>query len=152
MTHADFALIAHRGFSSQAPENTFAAFDLAIDSGFAAIELDVQLTADGIPVVLHDGELQRVAGGRQIGSIDRLAAAEAASIDVGSHFRSAFAGERIPRLDDVLRRYCGRAHLHMVPTARLPVCRDMAQTQTASVFTEDRPVIPLYTAVMQCRS
>jgi glycerophosphoryl diester phosphodiesterase len=138
MTRADFALIAHRGFSSQAPENTFAAFDLAIDNGFAAIELDVQLTADGIPVVLHDGELRRVAGGRHIGSIDRLTAAEAASIDVGSHFGSAFAGERIPRLDAVLRRYSGRTHLHVVPTATLAACRDvikgkLPRTHIASV-------------------
>jgi glycerophosphoryl diester phosphodiesterase len=133
MTRADFALIAHRGFSSQAPENTFAAFDLAIDNGFAAIELDVQLTADGIPVVLHDGGLRRVAGGRHVGSIDRLAAAEAASIDVGSHLGSAFAGERIPRLDDVLRRYSGRTHLHVVPTATLAACRDVVKGNPARV-------------------
>lgn len=46
-----FAIIAHRGFSSERPENTVSAFDHAVVSGFPAIELDVQLTSDGIPVV-----------------------------------------------------------------------------------------------------
>ncbi len=114
---SDFALIAHRGFSSQAPENTFAAFELAVDNSFAAIELDVQLTADGVPVVLHDGELQRVAGEQQVGCIRDLSAEDAALIDVGSWFGAAFVRERIPRLHDVLRRYHGRTHLHMVPAA-----------------------------------
>ena len=54
-----FTLIAHRGFSSDAPENTFAAFDLALESGFDNIELDAQLTADGVPVVIHDSTLDR---------------------------------------------------------------------------------------------
>ena len=47
-------LIAHRGFSSKAPENTFASFDMAIKNGFNIIELDVQLTKDKIPIIIHD--------------------------------------------------------------------------------------------------
>ena len=48
---SDFTIIAHRGFSSEAPENTIAAFDAAVHSGFVNIELDTQLTSDGVPVV-----------------------------------------------------------------------------------------------------
>ena len=60
----DFVLIAHRGFSSKAPENTIAAFDLAIKHGFTNIELDVQLTADGKLVVIHDNLVDRTTNGK----------------------------------------------------------------------------------------
>ncbi|HYF24694.1 MAG TPA: glycerophosphodiester phosphodiesterase [Baekduia sp.] len=55
-------VIAHRGASAQAPEHTFAAFDLALEQGADVLELDVRLTADGRPVVLHDATLERTTG------------------------------------------------------------------------------------------
>jgi glycerophosphoryl diester phosphodiesterase len=55
-----FVIIAHRGSSSDYPENTYRSFDAAIDEGFRHLECDVQLSADGIPVVIHDGNLERV--------------------------------------------------------------------------------------------
>ena len=58
----EFQIIAHRGFSELAPENTYPAFDLAIKSGFHNFEFDVQLTKDHIPVVIHDFDLYRTTG------------------------------------------------------------------------------------------
>ena len=57
-------LIAHRGFSSKAPENTFASFDKAIENGFNIIELDVQLTRDKVPVIIHDYKLDRTTNAK----------------------------------------------------------------------------------------
>lgn len=87
-------IIAHRGASAFAPENTFAAFRRAIADGADGIELDVRLSKDGVPVVFHDATLQRLAG------IERraadLTAAELREIEVGSWFNRAFPG----RADD----------------------------------------------------
>lgn len=111
-----FTLIAHRGFSSDAPENTFAAFDLALESGFDNIELDAQLTADGVPVVIHDDALDRTTDGS--GPVAKATLAEVALLDAGCRFVDAvggtsFSGERVPTLDSVLERYAGRAHFHL---------------------------------------
>ena len=57
-----FTIIAHRGFSEKLPKNTFPAFDLAIGLGFHNLELDVQLTKDKIPVIIHDSNLLRTTG------------------------------------------------------------------------------------------
>ena len=63
-TTDDFGSIAHRGFSSQAPENTSAAFDKAIENDFLYIETDVQLTSDNIPVIIHDETVDRTSNGK----------------------------------------------------------------------------------------
>jgi glycerophosphoryl diester phosphodiesterase len=96
----DFLLWAHRGASAAAPENTLAAFALAERQGADGIELDVQLSRDGVPVILHDETLERTSNGR--GRADRLNWSELQRLDAGSWFGAAFAGERIPRLDEVL--------------------------------------------------
>ena len=111
-----FTLIAHRGFSSDAPENTFAAFDLALESGFDNIELDAQLTADGVPVVIHDATLDRTTDGT--GRVAEATLEEIGRLDAGCRFVDAsgptrYAGERVPTLDSVLERYAGRAHFHL---------------------------------------
>ena len=111
-----FALISHRGQSSLAPENTYAAFDMALEQGFANIETDCQLSADGVPMVVHDSDLQRVCSGAP-GSVATLPAAEMRQLDVGSWFNATFATERIPLLTDFLERYRGRMHLHLVTMA-----------------------------------
>ena len=111
-----FTLIAHRGFSSDAPENTFAAFDLALESGFDNIELDAQLTADGVPVVIHDSTLDRTTDGT--GPVAQATLEEIRRLDAGCRLVDAdgearYAGERVPTLDAVLERYAGRAHFHL---------------------------------------
>jgi glycerophosphoryl diester phosphodiesterase len=82
-----FTLIAHRGFSSSAPENTIAAFDLAIDEGFDNIELDAHLSADGVPVVIHDDTLDRTTNGS--GPVSSLTLAELRDLDAGAWFGNA---------------------------------------------------------------
>ena len=89
-------IIAHRGASQRAPENTLSALRLAAESGATWVEADVQLSQDNVPVIFHDETLARVAG-----SDDALAACtwkQLQGLDVGRWFSSQFAGERIPSL------------------------------------------------------
>jgi glycerophosphoryl diester phosphodiesterase len=105
-----FMTIAHRGASSYAPENTFAAFDLALRMGARHIELDVEATSDGHIVVIHDATVDRTTNGS--GSVTGHTLEALQALDAGSRFGEKFAGERIPLFADVLDRYQGRAHIH----------------------------------------
>ncbi len=91
---------AHRGASSLAPENTMAAYLLAIEQGARMIELDVRLTEDGHVVVFHDPDLLRTTDGR--GRVEASTLAYLRGLDAGSWFAPRFAGERIPVLEEVL--------------------------------------------------
>lgn len=93
-------VIAHRGYSEVYPENTLAAFEGAIDIGVDYIELDVQMTSDGVIVVFHDNDLKRVTG--QEGSISDYTYEQLQQMDAGSWFQDAYAGERIPTLQETL--------------------------------------------------
>jgi glycerophosphoryl diester phosphodiesterase len=103
-------VIAHRGASSYAPENTLAAFDLAIEMGVSDLELDIHAASDGHLVVIHDDSVDRTTNGSPPVTSHTLAAL--AALDAGSWFHPKFAGERIPTLAGVLERYKGRAHIH----------------------------------------
>lgn len=92
-------IIAHRGSSTHAPENTLAAFVLAADQDADAIELDVTLSRDGQIVVIHDDTLDRTTNGH--GRVDQLPYAEVAQCDAGRKFNPKFAGERVPLLSHV---------------------------------------------------
>src|SRR5438093_7783079 len=104
-------IIAHRGASGWAPENTMAAFDLAVRQGADAFELDVRLTGDGVPVVLHDPTLDRTtdrAGPLAGLSLDDLRRADAGarfSSDGGRTFPYRNAGVTVPPLAEVLRAF-----------------------------------------------
>jgi len=102
---------AHRGASAEAPENTLAAFLLAERAGAYGIELDVRLTADGIPVVLHDSTLDRTTDAT--GLLVSHALADLRQVDAGRWFAPRFAGEPVPTLEQVLRRIGGRMHLNL---------------------------------------
>ena len=93
--------IAHRGASHAAPPNTLAAFQLAAEMGADGIELDVHLSADGVPVIIHDFSVDGTTDGT--GQVSSLTLAQLKELDAGSSFRPAFAGERIPTLEEVLR-------------------------------------------------
>lgn len=93
-------VIAHRGYSSCFPENTMAAFEGACELGVDYIELDVQLSKDGIPVLFHDTDMKRLTG--QKGLISDYTYEELQAFDVGSWFSADFAGEQIPTLRDAL--------------------------------------------------
>lgn len=92
-------VIGHRGASGEAPENTLAAFALALEQGAEGIELDVQLTKDGEIVVCHDLTVDRTTDGS--GLIGDKSWEELKSLDAGFWFSEAFTGERIPHLRQV---------------------------------------------------
>jgi glycerophosphoryl diester phosphodiesterase len=93
-------VIAHRGASGTCPENTLPAFHRAVELGAPMIELDVQLTRDGHPVVIHDWTLNRTTSGH--GAVRRRTLAEIAALDAGRWFAPAFTGTRVPTLAEVL--------------------------------------------------
>ena len=90
------AVVAHRGASAAAPENTLAALRLAAAMGARWAECDVRASADGVAVVLHDATLERTTDGR--GSVAARTAAELAALDAGAWFDAGFAGEPLPTL------------------------------------------------------
>jgi glycerophosphoryl diester phosphodiesterase len=94
-------VIAHRGYSSLAPENTIAAFRKAAHAGADMIELDVRLSSDDRFVVIHDRRIDRTTPRR--GLVRSLTAEELCSLDNGSWFSVRFAKERIPLLEDVFQ-------------------------------------------------
>ncbi|MCX7683163.1 MAG: glycerophosphodiester phosphodiesterase family protein [Anaerolineae bacterium] len=92
--------IAHRGASLVAPPNTLAAFKMAAQLGADGIECDVHLSADGVPVVIHDFTVDATTDGS--GRVCEMTVAELKRLDAGTSFSPAFAGERIPALEEVL--------------------------------------------------
>ena len=101
--------IAHRGASGLAPENTIAAIDKALEIGVDLIEIDVHLSADGHPVVIHDRTLERTTNGT--GRVDTKPLDRLKKLDAGSWFGSSFKGERIPTLEEVIDHIDSRAVL-----------------------------------------
>jgi glycerophosphoryl diester phosphodiesterase len=93
------AIIAHRGASSAAPENTLSAFNLAAALGADAVELDVKLSKDGAPIIMHDPTVERTTDGT--GRVCDLTLAELKRLDAGAWKDSKFAGERAPTLAEV---------------------------------------------------
>jgi len=93
-------VIAHRGASGYAPENTWAAFERAIAMGADAIETDVRLTADGQLVLIHDATVTRTTDGH--GPVADHTLAELKALDAGSWLDPAFAGERVPTLAELI--------------------------------------------------
>lgn len=94
------AVIAHRGASAHAPENTLAAFLLAAEMGASFIETDLRYTLDGKFVLVHDARVNRTTDGR--GRVARLELAALHRLDAGSWFSQQYAGERIPTLQEGL--------------------------------------------------
>lgn len=96
----DVEVIAHRGFSAEAPENTVAALLAGLDAGADAVEFDLHTAADGTPVLLHDETLRRTTNG--LGRVTTHTAAELAALDAGSWFAPDFTGEPLPTLSAAL--------------------------------------------------
>jgi glycerophosphoryl diester phosphodiesterase len=93
-------IIAHRGGGSLAPENTLGAFQTGFNLGFRAVEFDVMLTKDHVPVVVHDEELGRTVAGQ--GRICDIVAQDLFQLDAGSWFNAEFSATRVPAFLDVL--------------------------------------------------
>ena len=99
-------VIAHRGASAAAPENTIAAFERALTDGADAIQLDVHLSRDDHPVVIHDPTLERTTNGS--GPVRGHTMRELKRLDAGAWRGAAFAGQRLQTLQEVLERFRGR--------------------------------------------
>ena len=104
------AVFAHRGASHYAPENTIAAFELAVQQGADAIELDVKLSADRKAVVIHDQTVDRTTNGR--GQVNQLPLEELKKLDAGYRF-AAYKGEKIPTLDEVFESAAKRVFINV---------------------------------------
>ncbi len=102
---------AHRGASKIAPENTMAAFAAAVELGADGLELDIHLSRDGIPVVIHDESLQRTTDGQGLvadASLERLK-----QLDAGGWLSPEFMGEPLPTLEEVLSAFSGKLRLNL---------------------------------------
>ena len=104
-------IFAHRGASAHAPENTLAAFELALAQNADGIELDVKLSADGQVVVIHDATVDRTTGER--GRVKDLSLAQLKSLDAGSFFSSKYSGEKIPSLAEVFEAVGTRTFINV---------------------------------------
>jgi glycerophosphoryl diester phosphodiesterase len=111
-------LVAHRGYSSHAPENTRAAFELALARGYKDIEFDVQLSKDGIPVIMHDTTINRTTSGK--GAIKNHNYAQLKEMDAGSWFDAEYSDQAIPSLLEVLQLLRGKARIHIELKKDLP--------------------------------
>lgn len=103
------AIFAHRGASAYAPENTLAAFELALQQGADGIEMDVGLCADDQVVVIHDDTVDRTTGGS--GAVDKLPLQALRELDAGAYFNTAYKGERIPLFEEALELIAKRAFI-----------------------------------------
>lgn len=93
-------VVGHRGARARAPENTLAGLRRAAELGAGWVEFDVMLTADGIPVLMHDDTLERTTNGH--GSMAAITLAELAQLDAGSSYGTAFANERVPTFKETI--------------------------------------------------
>ena len=127
-------VLGHRGACAYAPENTLAAFNLAFEMGADGVELDVTLTKDGVPVVIHDDKVDRTTNGH--GRINAMTLAEVKRLDA-SHKFDKYRGETIPTLEEVLRAVGNRGIVNIeiksstlrtdgIEAATLTVIRDTA--------------------------
>lgn len=105
-THFIPLIVAHRGDSANGPENTLAAFRLALENGADGIELDVMLSADQKLMVIHDDTLDRTSNGH--GKVGDLPLEALRELDAGSWFSPEFKGEHIPSLDEVFAEFGGK--------------------------------------------
>ncbi|HRU05573.1 MAG TPA: glycerophosphodiester phosphodiesterase family protein [Candidatus Brocadiia bacterium] len=131
-------VIAHRGASAYAPENTWASFDLALQIGADAIETDVRATNDGRLVLLHDASLDRTTNGH--GPVKDAPWELVAALDAGAWFNPRFAGQRVPLLEPTLARYAPHVHFAIeikqpgIEAAVLAAIRDSCARATVTAF------------------
>ena len=130
--------IAHRGASGYAPENTHAAFELAIEMGADKIETDIQLSRDSELVLFHDATVDRVTDGS--GAVEDFTLAELRELDCGAWFGPEFAGQRIVTLAELLETYLDRIPLVLEikePRAAVPMMGDIPETDRIEITSFD---------------
>jgi glycerophosphoryl diester phosphodiesterase len=124
-------LIAHRGASGDAPEHTLAAYELALEQGADFVEPDLQMTADGVLVCLHDATLERttnvasvfperakMAGRKKVWPVAEFSLAEIQTLDAGSWKGEKFAGQRVPTFQQMIDAVKGKAGI--IPETKAP--------------------------------
>ena len=146
-------VIGHRGHSAAAPENTMVAFEAAVAAGADMIELDVTLSRDGRLAVIHDETLDRTTDGA--GPVSARSLAELRALDAGAWFGPAFAGQRLPLLEEVLEAFGSRVLVNVEikpeaarvpspePAARMvaAMVRDMGLRQRVMVSSFDHAIL-----------
>ncbi|HXF60497.1 MAG TPA: glycerophosphodiester phosphodiesterase family protein, partial [Caldilineaceae bacterium] len=117
-------IVCHKGANEYAPENTYAAAQRCIEWGVDYVEIDVNLSKDGVHYILHGPSVEETTNGS--GNIQELTSAEIDALDAGSWFDARFAGERVPRLEPFLRWIKGKAKVFFdVKAANLPELIDL---------------------------
>lgn len=139
--------IAHRGAGKLAPENTLAAFKLGASHGYRMFECDVKLSADGVPLLLHDATMERTSNGQGIAG--ERTWTELATLDAGGWHSAAFAGEPLPTLE-VIARYCIDHHyllnIELKPTPGQDAATGSAVADAAAQLWSVAAVPPLLTS------
>jgi glycerophosphoryl diester phosphodiesterase len=134
-------VIAHRGASALAPENTLSALRLAHASGARWVEFDVKLTRDGMPILMHDDTLNRTTDGK--GGVADIKWADMQKLDAGGWFKPHFAGEPVPYLGEALRVVLEsdmQLNLEIKPCpGRAQATAMVAIFETSKIWPEDRP-------------
>jgi glycerophosphoryl diester phosphodiesterase len=142
-------VVAHRGASAYAPENTLAAVDRADEMGFSWVENDVQRTKDGALVVVHDATLARTTDVEQVfpdrapWNVRDFTVAEIARLDAGSWFGTRYAGARVPTLEQYMRRL-SRNHQKLVLEIKNPQLYPGIEQQTLKVLANEGWLTPLH--------
>jgi len=108
---SDVKIYGHRGAKKIAPENTIPAFEKTLEMGADGFELDTMLSADGIPVVIHDRSLSRTTNGN--GYVDQKTISELKNLDAGGWFSEKYCDVRIPLLSDVLKTFGKKAQINI---------------------------------------
>lgn len=135
-----FFLIAHRGISALAPENTLSAITLAIESGVAMVEIDVQQTIDKELIVFHDNVLGRTSNGH--GYVSNTPLNHIRTLDAGSWFAESYCNEQIPLLSEALDVIQGRAYLNIEIKPRSEAIDAEHIASAVLSIIEDRQLLP----------
>jgi glycerophosphoryl diester phosphodiesterase len=141
-SRARIQVLAHRGASAYAPENTLAAFRLAIEQQADWLEMDVQQTKDGQLVVFHDLRMERTTDGT--GALRELTLEQVRQLDAGSWYGPSFAGERVPTFEEVVA-LAREQNVQIFPEVKDPRLYPGIEERVAAVISayeyEDRTII-----------
>jgi glycerophosphoryl diester phosphodiesterase len=123
--------VSHRGAAGLAPENTLAAVKAGVESDAPFVEIDIRLTSDGVPVLMHDGTLDRTTDGA--GRVNERTREYVRNLDAGGHFSAKFKGEPVPELGAVLEYMKGTSSTLVIEVKSPEDYPGIAGTLTASL-------------------
>ncbi|NLE37096.1 MAG: hypothetical protein GX621_03630 [Pirellulaceae bacterium] len=140
-------MIAHRGYSAVAPENTLASIDHAMRAGACAAECDVRISKDGHIVAMHDATVDRTTNGK--GNVAELTLAELRELDAGSWKNQKFAGERVPTLDEILAKHKGSGCLAVIEIKVEGITQRVIQAIRDADMLDEAAIISFNAAVVR---